>query len=110
MASRVKKKLELNGVQEQLAPAVVTQFQDLWPEIAWQLQSPYWGGDKGSREQGALSLFWQDGLAKVALRERNYGQVAFLAGSTVHEVLTKLETALAAVTVHWRQDKYARKE
>lgn len=108
MAKRVKKEAESEGFAGPPAAPPAEGFADLWPEIAWQLQATRWGTGNGAREQGSLSIFPQDGLFKVALRERSLGQVVFLSGATVHEALTRLETALREHTLTWRADKYAR--
>lgn len=108
MGKRVKKEAASEGFPEPQATPPVEAFRQLWPELAWHLEATAWGNGKGTREPGGLSLFPQDGLWKVALRERNLGQVTFLSGKTVHEALTRLETALRDHTVSWRPDKYAR--
>lgn len=101
-----------NGqVQGQLEPRVeepLASFASLFPCLTWQLEAFSWGDGKGDREPGALSLFHQDGLTKCALRDRNVGQVAFLAAPTVSQVLSLLEARLRDHKLVLRPDKYAR--
>lgn len=93
-----------NGVP---LPPPAVPFHASWPSLAWHLEACRWGDGKGEREPGAISIFPQDGLVKAALRERNVGQVTFLSGKSVDDLLCRLEKALAEHTVHWREDRYA---
>lgn len=89
--------------------SVSTAFEGLYPRLAWELLSRTFGDGKTAREPSGLSIFHQDGAVKACLRDRNYAKVCFRTGATVHEVLQALEEALAALTVDWREDKFARR-
>lgn len=63
------------------------------------------GVDGKQRQTSSLTVFYEEGLCKVCLTERDYDQSLWASGPTLKEALEALELRLTAPVVEWRRKK-----
>lgn len=67
-----------------------------------------WPDGGGRRETGSLVVFTEDGGLKACLSDRDGGNVAFVAGRGLFEILEALEAGLVGDDLDWRRAKGSR--
>lgn len=63
--------------------------------------------DGSRRDPSTLLLFTEEGRAKVCLRDKGNGRVAFLSCGGFLAALEALERGLAEDRLDWREDRYS---
>lgn len=77
----------------------------IWPAVAEFLSLTAWPEGGGERTPGKLMLFFQDSYHKVMLVDLDADEVAFWSGTSVAEVLDRVEADLIAGRGDWRKQK-----
>lgn len=61
--------------------------------------------DGGQRKTSTLLLFWEDGIWKGCLKDRDAGRSLWVTAGSPQEVLADLEVTLQSDVAEWRKDK-----
>lgn len=61
--------------------------------------------DGGQRKTSTLLLFWEDGIWKGCLKDRDAGRSLWVTAGSPQEVLSDLEATLQSDVAEWRKDK-----
>lgn len=94
---------------ESLAGVDGGAFATDYPAIWEYLTLDRWEDGK-PRQTSTLQVFGDRGTLKAALKDREAGQICFVAGRTVYEALDVLEAALVNDTAEWREDAWKKKK
>jgi hypothetical protein len=94
------------GTSTSAVPTPCTEFVERWPELyLWLTQEAY--EDGSDRKTSSLSLFFDGGLLKVMLNDRDTGRVAFTTAEGLLDACDSLERQLAEGTVVFRRSAFA---
>lgn len=78
------------------------QFLKGLPTVAEFLSLSRWE-DGASRETGTVTLFFEEGLLKACLNDRDSGSSAFISARTFTSLFQAMEKGLLAGSLEWRQ-------
>lgn len=77
-------------------------FHKAYPALAEFLSLEEW--EPGTeRQRGTLTLFWEDGLFKASVNDRDAEQVAFVTKRAFKGLLEAIEKGLVAGSLDWRK-------
>jgi hypothetical protein len=79
------------------------------PAIWFWLTATSWK-DGTPKQRGRLSVFYEDGILKAMMKDRDRGKCCWVAGTSWHGLLGALEAALVDPEHRWRPDRYAGEE
>lgn len=102
--------LRKDAIQRPADPAAVTlvdvKAQKSWPTL-WAYMTQLRWEDDTPREPSGLTLFVQDGMFKVLLKDNATSCVLWSAGTSFFGALDAIEAALAVPQPDWRMDRRA---
>lgn len=77
---------------------------DQFPVLFDYLTATTWEGGE-PRETANLTLFWQDGMFKVCIHDKDLNRVLFVAGASVLEALSRADRDIESGRADWRPSK-----
>lgn len=80
-------------------------FAKAYPALAEFLSLEEWEAGV-ERERGTITLFWEDGLFKASINNRDSQEVAFVTKGTHKTLLEAIEKGLATDSLDWRQSGF----
>jgi hypothetical protein len=93
--------------------SVKTEMDELWlsehPALAEWMTMMQWS-DGRPRETSTVLLFFDTGMWKACLNDRDAGRVAFVSGASPASVLGLLDTQLQESAVEWRSSRASLKK
>jgi len=72
---------------------------------AWEYLCEVDAGGGRKRQKATLTLFTEDGMWKLAFRDRDERRTCFVSGATPSEALQRLEEGLEEDLLDWRADR-----
>lgn len=105
MAGLIKRRGKGDAAKEKIqAFTIETQdsaFAKSYPALAEFLSLETWGEGE-ARTRGTLTIFWEEGMFKASVNNRDSEEVAFVAKQAFKGLLDAVEKGLAADSLDWR--------
>jgi len=73
--------------------------------VLWSFLSATEHVDGTARETGTILVFVEGGLVKACVRDREVGEVAFVTGVGLENLLGRIEQGLDAGSLDWRAER-----
>jgi len=97
------KKPEASAASTSLSPSVAsTEWAILWPSL-WEFLTAATWDDGSKRRLPTLLLFWEEGLWKSCLSDRDQGRTGWSSGPSPEALMTSLDAQLRDDRVEWRK-------
>lgn len=108
MAQFIKRKERGNEASQERPKVSIEQtdgaFAKKYPATAEFLAVEEWSPEQ-ARERGTLTVFWEDGMFKAAINDRDGEQVAFVSKVTFLALLDAIERGFVKDDHDWRSTR-----